>query len=273
MSVENNPINYLRSKLEKPSDVLSNEKTKEVLSRLSTSLGKIEYKDDDTVEISNENFKLSFSYSSLNKYSSFKNSKDCEQLNRKDKELLQNILYEPRHFRKLENLTLQTGDSLLELKKLYPENFEVFFSPDSFIKSYLLKKYPEKHISVDEPSFLGFAQDGKYKIVTLDGDMSRLGNLLTILHEIGHFISHDDPEYRKNKEQQNKNTEEWLAAKLKDERDAHAFMLKKIKPFLKPLGIKFEDVEYFIHNIALKWHSDNIRDVITFPRTPGNADF
>mgnify|MGYP001570202935 CR=1 FL=1 len=118
------------------------------------------------------------------------------------------------------------------------------------------------------------------RYIYLGTDVTTPGGVMTLLHEVGHTATEykrtdkEEARYKTARKQNNdlkpgqyeKPSSEAMALVLKDERDAWAFALKKIRPLLtKETSTQFFDrevIEKYIHQTCLSSYSDEMREYV-----------
>jgi len=164
----------------------------------------------------------------------------------------------PGYWKILENLTIKDSTQKLELEE-YLKLYNVRFSEEA-----------------DEHHF----NPADRKIIEM-GNILTPRSILELLHEIGHFVYRDslkesNPQKFKELKKASlffindidnnlrfsidkKQLEQLCGLKLEEERNAWAFALKKLKPFIKKDGLfTKEDILNYIHNVALQTYSRSI---------------
>ena len=138
----------------------------------------------------------------------------------------------------LDQLTLGIeNDSKLDLLSDLPQDYIVFFIDTT------------KHGS----SGIASAQD---KFIQINGDLTKISTQLALLHEIGHRgHTFNDRIMKKQYLDENLSKEE-MAVVLREERDAWAYALHKLKPFLKDKTIRDQALE-MVHS-CLSTHYQSI---------------
>jgi len=140
----------------------------------------------------------------------------------------------------LDKFRVQKGDNVLDLDGLAKSvGANIVFNPKN---------------EIDENSL-----DTSKRILT-SGDITKVSTVVKILHEIGHLMRPGDESKGAIKRYLSRESITELEAEeiLHSERDAWAFTLKKIKPFLE--GEQREDILNFIHGYCLSYYSGNIRE-------------
>lgn len=165
----------------------------------------------------------------------------------------------PGYWKVLENLTIKDSDHKLDLEE-YLKLYSVRFSEE---------ETSERHLNPADRNIVEM------------GTVLTPRSILELLHEIGHYAYRDN--LRKSNPQKfeelkiasrsfmndidnnlrfsdnKKQLEQFCELKLEEERNAWAFALKKLKPFINEDGLfAREDVLNYIHNIALQTYSRRI---------------
>ena len=119
--------------------------------------------------------------------------------------------------------------------------------------------------------------NAEHSVVMIYGNVLSPATLITVLHEMGHCENppnEKDMRYRGylltfNKkfltedEGKDPEIEEKIAGEVvKQERDAWAFALKKLRPFMRSGALDKKDVLQVCHDIALRGYMNRINDVI-----------
>lgn len=159
----------------------------------------------------------------------------------------------------LKEFTLENGNNRLDLRNIFPDG-RIYFN---FSKPF---------------TTLSSAFNPSQNMVALTKDPLTSEGLLALFHEIGHYQDEQRGETLvAHSFSNNQNShfdpydvgalipvgyfkEDRQAKKLKAERSAWAFTLSNLRPYLKDLGINYEDVKQFIHNYCLQSYSDVIRE-------------
>jgi len=203
---------------------ISEKDLQESLDRLSKLLGKVDYKDADSVEVSDGNVEFGFSYSApekelnlgIERYAS-KYSSDVD---------FNKDYFNVENWKKLTSLSFQSGDVKKDLLAFLPENYSVVFCPT--------KEY--SHGAVDS------------SCIYILGDMATPRSIITLLHEMGHIFDY----MNKDRVQIGGSLLHHGAAEsVRRERTASAFVFRVMRPFLKDAQIK-GDVINLLKNYALE---------------------
>jgi len=211
------------------------------------------------VEIEKEGMRLSFEYKILPSHLLIKNTVKLHELYENDQKIIKATGFEPERFKELKSFSLKNKSSKADVFEILPEKYQIYFCPD------------EKNDRVESSVFV------EQKLVLITGDLSKPLTILSLFHEIGHLVDdkimgdkdkeerHKESRIRYNKAGQPikspddtgvyKPTENDLVTILNSERNAWAFAIKKLKPFLKNLNIDNQDLRVYIHDYALKSYS------------------
>lgn len=218
---------------------------------LFTPLENIDYKDAGHVSVKKGDFQISFDYELPGIDES---DKIVKQLRNVNEFRSQKKTFDPSQFRKISNVSLQNSKAIFKMSEALPEGTSVYVNP--FIKTY-----------ESNEGMLG--PDGKTIIV--EGDPTMLAVVAFAAHEGGHSVNIEkahDPNYLASLETARLDTyfpimyiEDQNAARvLKDERNAWAFVLNKLKPFVGN-GIDKEALYNLIHSgRCLKTYEDRLRE-------------
>lgn len=218
---------------------------------LFTPLENVDYQDKGHVSVEKGDFQMSFDYELPD---SDELDKIVKQLRNVNEFRGQQKTFDPSQFRKISNLSLQNSKATLNMSEALPKGTSVYVNP--FVKTY------ESNEGMFDP-------DGKRIII--EGDPTMLATVAFIEHEGGHRVNierADDPNYLASLETARLDTylplmyiEDQNAARvLKDERDAWAFALKQLKPFIGN-GIDKEALYDLIHGgKCLKTYEDRIKE-------------
>lgn len=235
---------YLDRNLEKSN--MSAEGEANAYTALLRPFGRVEYKEKDSVDLEDNNFRLTFSYSPL----------EVNALPGVNQEFLKKGLLDPKELRILEGLSLinKKNGGTLDLREILPPGYRVIFIPKG-----------------NAP--LGGNADVESKTIYVWGDLTKPKNVLNLLHEIGHGFDYERLTESDKKDflgaykayggEGGRNPDKKTLEKvLRSERNAWAFALKKIKPLFDNSSVKKKDILSFIHNNALSNHSAVIRQRI-----------
>ncbi len=223
------PNKYLEQHLE-PSREEDNKEQAQSYEQLDNPLAVVEYKDAGTVEIKTPDLEVTYTYESRNEYD------------------------ELRKVLKSFTLTNPHTGSKLSLEDILSSDYRIIFIP--------------RASEIGETTSM---YDGLTKEFKITDDLAKVKGILKLLHEIGHEVSEqklsDDDKleigeilgtfHSKN---ENEIDSKQLEMILKDERDAWAFALGKIKPFLNDSNLRKENVLKYIHGeMALGAYSAKIK--------------
>ncbi len=175
------------------------------------------------------------------------------------------------NIRKLKELILRNPEAELDILKLLPPEYSVYFTTNMDKEDYSFEGVnapKEKRMYINTP------------LLSIDG-------ILGILHEIGHNVRDEQqsPSEQTKDEVSNlrfmleeimekilagisprKPNIEDASRLLQDERDAWGIALNKIKPFMKDLNIDTEDLKNIIHHNALYSYSLLIKEEINLEK-------
>jgi hypothetical protein len=225
------PLEYV----EKHKEGVNEEKLEAAIKKLAEPIGGIEYKDSDEVALENGPFALDFKYDGL--------EKDSSAI-----PVARGLALKPEQLREIKELHLSRSDrgKRLSLSDVIPGNFRVLFAPNS------REKWSD---------FANLTE----KTIVLNGDVAAPSTLLALLHEAGHV--HASPKEgadsfapEPNQDRRTVNAVD-VAKKLLNERDAWAYALRTIKPFLdqekgEQFSITKDDALVFAKGECLKSYND-----------------
>ena len=198
---------------------LEKEKPKEYDKKLSEPIGIKTVQENGTVLYETEAIKLSLSYGNFDE---FKNA-------------VEDMGGNPRGASAILKYRIQSASefSFLKLLKIESKNSETVFD--------LEKEYPDIKVFVSKDN----NGDSKFQdeTILLGKEPSSIVGILILFHELGHKNVGNDIK---------RNTKKNV---IKDERLAWAWALKKIKPFMKDLGVTTEDMDSVVHRKYLAEYS------------------
>lgn len=217
-------------------------KVEQAKERLSIPFGEVVYADSGSERIENYPYAIEFSYGSLPE------NTDPILVNNKG------LKVEAKHFRLLKYLNIKRVDKNVELKlsDIIPEDCTVLISPDRTDDSWNSIHNPNNHR------------------IIVGGDITKPEYILHLLHEAGHaHIANNLDRDEKFKSEINwrKNADQGqIARKLLEERDSHAFALKKFRPFMDKEGtgnfsIIKDDCLALMHEWALLSYYEEARNL------------
>lgn len=144
-------------------------------------------------------------------------------------------------------ISQQNGEGKVMLREILPDDATILFDPAR---------------EIDESTVSG-------KTIILHGDPASPGGIVTLLHEVGHFINDDESNqallssHRSlNKEHDDFSSEE-AATIIKSERDAWAFALRKLRPLITKDGVFTKEKFFAFMRYCLNGYSTVIGGRIT----------
>ena len=237
------PSQYLEQHIK----VGDREQGQSLIDKLSESFGPFEYKESGEMSVQKGPFEIKLSYDS--------------ELNQPARSIISDQSL-PEHNRKYYSVrgykfSRLDRDQQLDLISLLPADYQVIVEPEHRYKS--------------SPNLV----DQGRKVILLRGDLASPAIILSLLHEIGHARSYDNKtaegKHRDWKHRSivdfgvygigDKPGQDDYAAVLRDERDAWAFALGKIRLLLDSkeevgrYSITKKDVRSMIHNWALQGYN------------------
>lgn len=234
------PHDYIKTHTTKES--IDEEVLQQALESLSKPIGKIEYSKSGNIKIENQPFVLEFSYAKVSRGVAESFEKHPRYKEPDPDTLLELLSWK---------LTRTDRNVSLTLDYIIPDNYKIYFSPTT----------------QDWSSYVKIGD--KDTRIVLSGDITTPIIILELLHEAGHIHEKtDDPRFIKTKPEETSTiyTND-LADKLLSERNAWAFAIKKIKPFLdkdesKGFVIKKDDVLTVAKDWALESYLTSIKSDI-----------
>jgi hypothetical protein len=212
--------------------------------RLSTPFGRIDYKENDSVELSTKEFQLKFEYAQMDEESR-KNVQEFLERIKEHHDYVEDKFLDIDEWREIGQLEVdfkKGNENKIDFQKIMPSDYKIFFFPN------------EKMIN-------GW-HNGESKSIYIIGSMASPITLITILHEIGH--GWDDKKTAEIGEDKlftdNKHIDS--AKRLRQERYATAFALKAIKPFFDRGNILRKDALAFLKNYALESYNDEVKSIL-----------
>lgn len=228
---------------------------------LSQPYQQIEYKDADEVNIQNGPFRVSFGYERIDE--------------RGEDEALNDVFINLDKLRKVTHYSFSRTDrkqSPIVLNDLLPKGYKVIFKPGENKSCALI---------------------AGYNIIMVQGDLATPVTLIDLLHEVGHAW---DYEGQPDKVAKRKYSEPYLTLNagfatkedmkkvLKMERNAWAFTLKALRPFLDGKNekevdypLKRADIQSCIHDYSLSTYGRLIGEQLfamdSFADIKGEVDF
>lgn len=175
----------------------------------------------------------------------------------------------------LQRSSLTAGE---EEKKLIDELINFYYTPPIYtIDKYRLRKgehaldlddqelkkeIPNLKITFNPRKKIDVFNSGEKGRIMASGDITKVGTIIGILHEIGHLVNPkgDDIAARRRYAKRENVTQRESSGILESERNAWAFALEKIKPFLDQNSR--DCVISSMHSMFLQTYSDNLRKQI-----------
>ncbi len=236
------PSEYLNKHI--PKDETSNEEFFAAKEILSKPFGEITYQNEGgDVKIENPPFELEISY---------------EPLTQEDKKPFQPHEPTPDTLMRLKTFTLSRRDKNIsvQLFDIVPPDYNVYFDTTAADHSDIV--YPDS------------------KRIVLFGKLAAPKTILGLFHEGGHIIEQAKGEAEFGPEKHSTQLVDHLARQLLSERDAWAFALKKIKPFLDEeegdqFTIQRDAVIEHIKNYALRTYTDSIKNSVESARATSHG--
>lgn len=163
------------------------------------------------------------------------------------------------HMRKMMSLVLSKDDKVFVLEELFPDT-QVYVSADV-----QLSEDDFDELVRDEERQTSVTADGS-KVNIYEPIFSKLG-MLALMHELGHVAKKqslteaEGSELYSARHRYNKGrlVSKDSALVLQDERDAWAWALQQLRPYLGDFGIDENDIEQIIHKTALGSYSEIIK--------------
>ena len=213
-------------------------------------LGDVIYEDAGVFAVERNNTKLTVKYDFVDE-----TTVSVQVLNKLDEELQQlNHSMDPitfelvtfhlssSGFRKLTSFTIEQLDPQVraDISDFLPPNVTILFNS------------VDKTVKTGGETMVVGEGDKKAYLILLFGDLAVPESLLILLHEIGHVIG----EHLTNDQAMSQNVLIEQSRIIRAERDAHAFLLKFIQPFIRKGNEIFSrrNINYFIHS-ALRGYS------------------
>ena len=252
---------YLKNKLE-PAEDAADEKKKLLLEKMRAPFIQTDFRNTESVSVSLEHGNLSLVHQGLPE-KLLAHFRKFKRLTEKERGIIELLGLQPSEFRQLTDISFQAGQDELRLEDILPRGWQVFFSANP------------------SDSAIGSGMDDKIECIVVHGNILTRESLVALLHEIGHareIENKTDQEKQLYREARRRfrsagrptaspkdaniyrPSETDLAIILESERNAWSFALKTIKPFLKMLDLTKEEMDMYMHNIALATYSDAMRD-------------
>ena len=245
---------YLQNKLE--SKTLSKDELSELYSRLNKPIADFEILDQGDITIEKDDLMIKLSYSPVPADLHFEKVKEVLDFPKDKQRLVELMRLSSKEFRSLDSFILQNKDLQLDITSLLPEGVRVFF-----------RSLPNESKREKDPKPSGLF-DPTINVVVVRNNLATPLDIIVLMHEIGHANDEVTPkilDFPRPKGPDDKVflTQEQMEIRLKSERNAWAFAIKKIKPFLSDLGITTEDLDMFAHNFALHIYSEEINKMLS----------
>jgi len=202
---------------------------------LSRMIGIIEYQEKGDASIESELLKLNLSY-------------ETPDLNPEDfgRTIIEKFPEFMNNFKEMTSLKLKSGDATLNIFDITPKDVRIFFNP-----------YIDTHI--------GYISGKK---IFIGSDINKPRSILALLHEIGH--SHENEIIFQEEKNRGIEPQEDLAQLLVSERNAWAFALKKIKPFLNNPLFKKDAVSLFMKRCLTNYEDKIKKDLLVRKNISGS---
>ena len=191
--------------------------------------------ESNKLKVEKDGLKISASFQELSKEFSVKDREVFKGLD----ENIQNLylaMESPEDYFELTNFILENENSKLDLFEIASKDTKIYFRFRNF-----------------------------NTIISRSG-INSFGSMFSVLHEIGHTVDVEGTvgrlefSHSKNPNDQVKLTDQQKELILRNERNAWSFALKKIRPFIKDFNVNMDDVDKFIHEVALYGYSDLIKN-------------
>lgn len=229
-----NPEDYLKRKaLEEgnvPEDIL-----RASLDRLNKPLQKIDYEENGSAEVVTDQGQFGFSYSPPDEELKTKIDRYVQYISRGANS--EASYTKADNWRKLDKLVFEIEDQQKDVLASLPEKYKVVFCPTT--------EY-----------FHGAVSDGCIYIL---GDITTPRSIITLLHEMGHVFDDANLEEKDIITPMKHGWHTNTAEKVRRERAASAFALKRLRPFFKDAQFK-EDAINFLKNYALESYNRTTRE-------------
>lgn len=137
----------------------------------------------------------------------------------------------------LRDFKMKKGDSKIDIKELAPESIILVLSPREQEKEKINRCFGRK-------------------LLVVTGDLTKVETVSALLHEALHTDQEEDPS-RENYNRRGLVSKREGASILHDERDAGAFTLKQLKPFLNPHEYRL--LHDYIHKGGLSSYSEALK--------------
>lgn len=155
---------------------------------------------------------------------------------------------EIKNWRALDQLTYTIGEVEFRIFDLLPKGYKVLFCPAARERS--------GSMSWDD------------RMVFIDGDVASLGSLVVILHEVGHAIDREELQRgtRSRLTEGDQTNEANAAEKLRMEREANLFALRKLWPAIREDPSLKQDVLSYLKDYAYHSHCEGKLEELAITR-------
>lgn len=212
------------------------EEVSQSIERLKKPFGEFEYKDSglETIEFEGKTFRLRYSDVYPHLIPRLKEYMEIKGLSSDD------IDNEINYWKFVDSLKFIIDGKELDLLKLVPNSYNVFFKPSS----------AEIHGAVM-----------RSKDIFISADIATPVGIATLMHEIGHIV--DNIKLKVSNLSDLTDGEQYynIAEKVRKERSANAYALKAVRPFLSTTEQK-SDLRNFLINYALRTYNVGASEVI-----------
>ncbi|MFA6397607.1 MAG: hypothetical protein WDK96_02035 [Candidatus Paceibacterota bacterium] len=248
-------IELNKNKIKLENEGTSKEDFDILMLKLNKPIGELKQIEENKFESKNENLNLEVSYGKGPEDLFFHDTEEISKFSKEKQHLLEVMRLEPQKYKTLENFVLKNKNSEINFKKIIYNNSEFF-----------AKVPPEPAKSNGEG---GGNYEHETNSVVFRGDLSTPIGIIIALHEIGH--SNDElskvklkefPTSTRSLDDHKYLTKEQIDIYFRSERNAWAFAIKQIKPFIKDLGLTLDDLKTISHKWALKNHSDFAEEML-----------
>lgn len=204
--------------------------------RIFQPIFKVDYK-NNSQEINEEENQMKFGEIEINDQDHEALNFYMQHLGEKDNDKGEYSEIANRHA--VDQLEYTIGDSKFDIFNLVPEGYKILFCPKSETRD--------------------GAVSYEYKIIFIAGDITSLGSIATILHEIGHVVDNErlkkiDKTYLTEGGTSDEHAE---AEKLRKEREASLFALRKMWREIRRDPQTKKDILLYLKNIAYYSYCDN----------------
>ncbi len=224
-------------KAEHTGDSLPGTNIEESIDRLKQPFEQIEYADSGAEDIKTGEFAYHFSYSSI--------VGEPESLKAYVDYIKRGTIEDPAQdmtdWRKLDSLSIIINEEEIDILEILQGSSNVFFCPGSAVDN-------------------GIAFRNSRDVAVL-GDMASPITFIILLHEMGHIVDYGQLEKLGVEKMVDSHPDSDQAEDLRKERDASAFALKAIRPYVKDETMR-NDVVNFLKYYALKSYNDRVRRVV-----------